>query len=54
MNNIVLLNTINGIGDKLINVIGAAVYCYYKKFELKESWYDLFVIEYKTSSTNFL
>jgi hypothetical protein len=35
MNNIVLLKTINGIGDKLINVIGAAVYCFYKNYDLK-------------------
>jgi len=35
MSNTILLKTINGIGDKFINVIGAAVYCYYKNYDLK-------------------
>jgi hypothetical protein len=29
------IKPINGLGDKIINVIGAAVYCHYKNFELK-------------------
>ena len=32
---IIVLETINGIGDKFINLIGASVYCYYKKYDLK-------------------
>ena len=35
INDIILLLPINGIGDKLINVIGASVYCYYKKYDLR-------------------
>lgn len=35
MSNTLLLKTINGIGDKFINLLGAAVYCYYKKYDLK-------------------
>ena len=35
MNNSVLLKPINGLGDKFINLIGSAVYCYYKKYDLR-------------------
>ena len=35
MNNIVILKTVNGIGDKIINLFGASVYCYYKNYNLK-------------------
>ena len=31
----------NGIGDKIINLLGAAVYCYYKKFELKTGFNEI-------------
>ena len=35
MSNIVLLKPINGLGDKIINLLGAAVYCHYKNYNLK-------------------
>jgi hypothetical protein len=42
MNNTTLvLKAANGIGDKIINLLGAAVYCYYKKFELKTSFNEI-------------
>jgi len=35
MNNTIILKPINGLGDKIINLLGAAVYCHYKNYHLK-------------------
>jgi hypothetical protein len=40
-NSTLILKTVNGIGDKIINLLGCAVYCYYKKFELKTSFNEI-------------
>jgi hypothetical protein len=35
MNDTIILIPFNGIGDKIITLIGASVYCYYKKYDLR-------------------
>ena len=41
MSNKIIIKPINGVGDKFINIIGASVYCYYKKYDLKIIFNDL-------------
>lgn len=41
MHNTLLLKVVNGLGDKIINVLGAAVYCYYKNLDLKISFNEI-------------
>jgi len=48
----IVLKTINGLGDKLINVIGAGVYCYYKNYDFR-AILNQDIYEYYFGSRNF-
>ena len=51
MSNKIIIKPINGVGDKFINIIGASVYCYYKKYDLKIIFNDL-ILNYYFGSHN--
>jgi hypothetical protein len=51
MSNKIIIKPINGVGDKFINIIGASVYCYYKKYDLKIILNDL-ILNYHFGSHN--
>jgi len=46
------IKPINGLGDKIINILGAAVYAYYKKFDLKVFLNEK-ILFYRFGSSNF-
>jgi len=48
----IILKTINGVGDKLINVIGAGVYCYFKNYDFR-TILNQDIYEYYFGSRNF-
>ena len=52
MTNIVLLKPINGLGDKIINLLGASVYCYYKNYNLKTVFNEN-ILYYHFNSYNY-
>jgi glycerophosphoryl diester phosphodiesterase len=53
MNNTIILKTINGLGDKIINLLGAAVYCHYKNYNLKTILNENILYYYFNSHNNY-